>query len=141
MFRKTAIAGYVLLAFGAAALAWVYNEQRAQRLQQEDRQTRLRNELNQLDELVGDEIDVSSLDTLTYADDNGLSWEETQEIEERRGLVLIAGGVLTHSSAPDRAFLCNVTDPGRPGLRLVHLPAERPRCYFTVSSNGSPSFS
>ncbi len=97
MFRKAAIAGFLLLVLGTSVLAWVYNDQDTHRQQQEAIQSKQRADLDKLDELVGEEIDVSRLDGFVYEEKAGLSLEQVSEQEERRGLLMIFGGVFALS--------------------------------------------
>ncbi len=97
MFRKAAIAGFLLLVLGTSVLAWVYNDQNNHRQQQEELQSKQRADLDKLDELVGEEIDISSLDGFVYKEEAGLSLEQARELEERRGLLMIFGGVFALS--------------------------------------------
>ena len=97
MFRKATIAGFLSLILGTSVLAWVFNDQKNYRQQNQEIQSKQRADLDKLDELVGEEIDVSNLDGFVYEDKAGPSQEQVSQLEERRGLLMIFGGVFALS--------------------------------------------
>jgi molecular chaperone GrpE (heat shock protein) len=95
--KSVVIIGLVLLAGGAGLLAWARNEQNKDAELWHKRQQQRQADLGRVDEVVGDEMAVGTLNGIAYYDEDAQQKEsdEYRQREEARGLVVIVAGVLS----------------------------------------------
>jgi len=93
MCKKSVILGLILLLAGAVMLGWLFTEQKREKKLQEERREKLKTKLSELDEMIGDEIDIRHFNGVVYDDDHQQESAEYKRREEMRGLILTVSGV------------------------------------------------